>query len=102
MSRRPAALVAATLALVLTAGTSLAASFPGRIDLPDGWQPEGITAGRGTTAYVGSLATGAIATVDVRTGALDVLVRSATGPAVGVDYEAGRDRLWVAGGPSSE
>src|SRR5262245_37461018 len=58
MFRRLAALPAAALALALTAIPALAAPFPSRIDLPDGWQPEGITAGRGTTAYVGSLATG--------------------------------------------
>lgn len=104
MTRRLAALPAAALALALTALPALAAPFPSRIDLPDGWQPEGITAGRGTTAYVGSLATGAIAKVDVRTGAVDPgFALGATGRvSVGLDYQEGADRLWVAGGPTSQ
>jgi hypothetical protein len=93
----------AAIALVLAAAPALAAPFPARIDLPDGWAPEGITAGRGLTAYVGSLADGAIAEVDLRTGATDVLVPGASGRvAVGIAYEAGADRLWVAGGPTGE
>jgi sugar lactone lactonase YvrE len=76
-------------------------AFPDRVDLPDGWAPEGITAGRGTSVYVGSLANGAIWRADVRSGAGEVLVPGQAGlVAVGVDYEARRDRLWVAGGPT--
>lgn len=73
--------------------------FPHRIDLPDGFQPEGITTGRGTTVYAGSLANGAIWSGDVRTGAGDVVIPGETGRvAVGMDYERRADRLWVAGG----
>jgi streptogramin lyase len=94
-------MLAGTLALPVMARNDT--QFPARIDLPDGWQPEGITAGRGTTVYVGSLANGAILEVDVRTGARDVLVPGAAGEvAVGVEYEAGRNRLWVAGGGTGE
>jgi outer membrane protein assembly factor BamB len=104
MSRRLAALPAAALALALTALPALAAPFPSRIDLPDGWQPEGITAGRGTTVYAGSLATGAIAKIDVRTGAVDpTFAPGAAGRvSVGLDYQEGADRLWVAGGATSQ
>jgi streptogramin lyase len=95
-------LLASALGLLAVAGAPVAAaSFPARIDLPDGWRPEGVTAGRGTTAYAGSLADGAIAQVDLRTGSVDVLVPGAPGQlAVGLDYEAAADRLWVAGGPT--
>ena len=48
--------------------TAVAQSFPARIDLPRGWQPEGIAAGTGNTLYVGSIPTGAVARVDARTG----------------------------------
>ena len=104
MSRRLAALPAAALALALAAVPALAAPFPGRIDLPDGWQPEGITAGRGTTVYVGSLKTGAIAKIDVRSGAVDpgFAAGAAGRVSVGLDYQDGADRLWVAGGPTSQ
>ena len=39
---------------VLAAAPATANPFPDTIDLPDGWQPEGITS-NGTTLYVGSL-----------------------------------------------
>jgi hypothetical protein len=99
--RRWLSLFTAVVAVPLIAVPALAAPFPSQIDLPDGWMPEGITAGRGVTAYVGSLADGGIAAVNLRTGDVDAdFVASATGPAVGLEYEAGANRLWVAGGPS--
>jgi hypothetical protein len=101
--RRLLPLAAALAALPLLASTALAAPFPDTIPLADGWQPEGIAAGRGLTAYVGSLRDGGITRVNLRTGDRDdEFVESATGPAVGLEYEAGADRLWVAGGPSGE
>lgn len=42
--------------------------FPDVIQLPTGFQPEGIEVGRGTTFYVGSAANGAIYRGDLRTG----------------------------------
>ncbi|HEY3073052.1 MAG TPA: hypothetical protein VGJ46_09555 [Candidatus Limnocylindrales bacterium] len=99
-----AALCLAIAALALSAGAAFGASpnFPGQIPLPDGWAPEGITAGRGTTVFVGSLASGGILEADVRTGQSRILVNSASGPAVGTEYEQRANRLWVAGGPSGE
>jgi hypothetical protein len=92
------------LAVASPGGVAAGAStqpFPDEIDLPAGWAPEGITAGRGTTVFVGSLATGGIWEGDVRRGTGSVLVTGETGQvAVGVDYEARRNRLWVAGGPT--
>jgi hypothetical protein len=91
----------AALSLALAPSIS-AANFPARIDLPDGFQPEGITSGPGTTFYVGSIATGAIWKGDLRTGDGDYLVDEADGPALGVEYETSAGRLWVAGGPSGQ
>jgi len=104
MPRLAAALLAALVALALVALPASAASpFPSRIDLPDGWQPEGITAGTGTTAYVGSLADGSIARVNLRTGTVDPAFIEGQGlPAVGLFYEGEHDRLWAAGGPSGQ
>lgn len=98
------ALVAALASLPLIAATALGAPFPARVDLDDGWAPEGITAGAGTTAYVGSLSTGGVARLNLRTGAVDSdFIAGVTGkPAVGLEYEAGANRLWVAGGPGHE
>jgi hypothetical protein len=85
--------------LVATGPVAGAPPFPARIDLPPSWMPEGITAGPGTTVYVGSLAGMGVWAGDVRTGDGDVLVEPWGGPAVGVEYEADANRIWVAGGP---
>ena len=103
MARRLIAPFAAVLALLLLVAPVSAHPFPARIDLPDGWAPEGITAGRGNIAYVGSLADGAIARVNLRTGDVSPLAAGAPGRVtVGVDYERGRHRIWAAGGATSE
>ena len=56
------------LITVVPVAAAPTATFPDVIPLPNGWRPEGITSGTGTTAYVGSLGTGAIYRVDLRTG----------------------------------
>jgi sugar lactone lactonase YvrE len=72
------------------------------IALPNGWQPEGITS-NGDTLYVGSLANGAIWLGSASEGTGDVFIEGEDGRvAVGVDYEAANDRLWVAGGDTGE
>lgn len=92
--------VGGLLAPAATAAPSKAAGD--RIDLPTGWQPEGVTTD-GDHLYVGSLATGEILRADPRTGRTTVLAKSETGkPAVGVDYDRWRDVLWVAGGDKGE
>ena len=102
MRRRPLTiLLAATLALAAATAPAAAASpFPTRIALPSGWMPEGITAGAGTTIYVGSLAGGGVWRGDVRTGIGEIFVPAWGGAATGVEYEATANRLWVAGGPT--
>jgi hypothetical protein len=106
MRRRIAAIVALALSVSVAGAipAAAAANFPTTIPLPDGWQPEGITAGPGTTVFVGSLRDGSIWKGDVRTGEGDPFIAGdgATKPSVGVEYEKGADRLWVAGGPSGE
>ena len=102
MTRRPMTIIlAAGLAIAAaTAPVAAASPFPTRIQLPSGWMPEGITAGAGTTIYVGSLAGGGVWRGDVRTGLGNVLVPAWGGAATGVEYESGANRLWVAGGPT--
>jgi sugar lactone lactonase YvrE len=92
--------VAAIAALPATAG---AATFPDLIRLPDGWQPEGIAAGRGTSLYVGSIPTGAVWKGDARTGQGDVLVPGEPGvrSAIGIKVDR-RNRLFVAGGATGK
>ena len=89
------------LALVLTAvvaGSTLAAAFPDRLDLPDDFAPEGIATGRGTTFYAGSLSGAGIVRGDYRTGDTVPLVTEG-GPFVGMKVDD-QHRLWVAGGPT--
>jgi sugar lactone lactonase YvrE len=79
------------------AATSTLRLFPHIISLPDGFQPEGITTGRGTSFYDGSVANGAIFRGDVATGRGSVLVPGVTGRAVaGVEVDA-RNRLFASG-----
>lgn len=93
--------VAAALLLGGAAGAG-AAAFPDSIDLPDGWQPEGIATGRGHDLFVGSIPTGAILRIDARTGATDVAVPGAEGrAAIGLKVDR-RERLFVAGGPTGK
>jgi sugar lactone lactonase YvrE len=106
ISRLPSArrllvlLVLATITAVpATAGAS---TFPDTIRLPDGWQPEGIAAGRGTSLYVGSLANGAVWKADASSGTGDVLVPGRDGRvAVGIKVDQD-NRLFVAGGPTGK
>jgi hypothetical protein len=108
---RLAAVLATTALLLvgLVSATSASAApahsdggLPTRIDLPDGFAPEGITTGRGTTVYVGSLTDGAIWRANVRTGEGSILVPGVEGRvAVGVEYDKARRVLWVAGGATA-
>ena len=95
--RRLSLLIAVLLALTAPAAVG-AAAFPNRIDLPDGFAPEGIAIGRGTTFYSGSLSGQGIWRGDLRTGAGSLLVVGG-GPFVGMKVDAA-NRLWVAGGPA--
>jgi sugar lactone lactonase YvrE len=104
--RRLLPLLLAACLLPLAAPIAVAAQpdvFPARIDLPDGFQPEGIEAGKGTTVYVGSLRDGSIWRGDVRTGEGDAAWADPVGvPTVGLAYDARHDLLWAAGGPSGQ
>ena len=89
------------LAMVLVALPAAAApQFPDEIELPDGFFPEGIAVGKGSTFYVGSLADGSVYKGDLRTGEGDVVVDPVGAfSTVGIEVD-NRERIWVAGGPS--
>ncbi|MGC4877094.1 SMP-30/gluconolactonase/LRE family protein [Micromonospora sp. DT43] len=88
---------AATLSTVGSAATAHPTTpFPSRIALPDGFSPEGLTIGRGTTVYVGSVGNGAVWRGDVRTGRGSVLIPGAPGrEKAGLKLDE-RGRLWSA------
>jgi sugar lactone lactonase YvrE len=89
--------------LVVLLGAWTSAAHAGndlRIDLPDGFQPEGIAI-EGKEFYVGSIPTGAVYRGSLRTGRGDVLVPGAAGrSAIGIDVAGG----WVfaAGGDTGK
>ena len=92
----------AAVAVLSGAAGAGAAAFPDRIDLPDGWQPEGIATGRGQELFVGSIPTGAVWRVDARTGEGEPLVEGrAMRAAIGLKVD-NRNRLFVAGGPTGK
>ena len=98
---RIASIAAALTAVATLAGGSIAADrakpFPEVIQLPIGFRPEGIEVGRGTTFYVGSVASGAIYRGDLRTGSVAPLVAGGSGrPATGIELDRHK-RLFVAG-----
>jgi sugar lactone lactonase YvrE len=105
-SRWSAAAVALVLPFLPTvAGASPATTTPDRvvdrIELPNGWAPEGITTD-GNRLYVGSMADGAIWKANPTNGRGRLLAKGVTGrEAIGVEYDARHDLLWVAGGETN-
>ena len=102
---KPLAVLAYLCLIPIVAGSTRFGPFAPQLDipLPDGWQPEGIAAGRGTSLYVGSIPTGAVWKGDARTGSGDVLVPGQPGvrSAIGIKVDR-RDRLFVAGGATGK
>ncbi len=92
------ALAALVLALPLVA---TGAKRPDRIDVPNGWQPEGIAIGKSNSFYVGSIPTGRVWKGNLRNGQGSELVPDRGRRAIGVDVDH-RNRLFVAGGPTGD
>ncbi|HLF26169.1 MAG TPA: superoxide dismutase [Anaerolineae bacterium] len=76
---------------------------PDVIELPNGFQPEGIVTGRGTSIYAGSLVAGAIYKADLRTGEGALLVPQQEGRvAVGLGFDRRTNYVYVSGGPTGQ
>jgi len=76
---------------------------PATIPLPNGFQPEGIAAGKGKDLYVGSIPTGAIWKGDAKKGTGSVLVPGREGrAAIGVKVDKRAKRIVVAGGTTGK
>ena len=90
-------LIAALCTTLISATTRT--PFPDVISLPNGFNPEGIASGNGTTFYAGSILTGAVYRGDFATGSGDVLVPPQEGhSSIGMKYDPRTDYLYVAGG----
>jgi sugar lactone lactonase YvrE len=89
-----------TIAILIGAAlvpAAAAGEHPETIRLPDGWQPEGIATGRGSTFYVGSLRDGDVLKGNLRTGKIDADFVDRTGrAATGLKVDR-RNRLFVSG-----
>ena len=76
--------------------------FPAHINLPNGFFPEGIEVGRGTTFYAGSIPTGSIFVGDLRTGEEITTFPGTSGSvATGIELDQ-HNRLFVAGGDTGQ
>jgi streptogramin lyase len=85
--------------LIAVAAVVAADTFPDVIQLPTGWRPEGIEAGKQHTLYVGSIPTGAVRQIDARTGESFTLVQPTAGrSATGLEFDRKNGRLFVSGG----
>ena len=98
--RRPLFILLVVMLSLLPMGSAMAAAFPDVISLPDGFRPEGIAVGKGSTFYVGSIPTGAIYRGDLRTGEGALLVQPQGRAAIGLKYDDRTGYLFVAGGPT--
>jgi sugar lactone lactonase YvrE len=95
MRRKTVAALVALVSLAVVA-TAVAQTLPRRLNLPNGWQPEGIAAGPGNQLFVGSIPTGAVIRVDARTGRSRIVVAGRDGrAATGLKVSGGR--LFVSG-----
>jgi len=89
-------------AFALLAAVAVAAAWPTHINLPDNYQPEGISSGKGKELFVGSIPTGEVRRIDARTGAQETVVPGGEGrAAIGLKADNKR-RLFVAGGPTGK
>jgi sugar lactone lactonase YvrE len=102
MLRRVGVVLAALFLLSPAVSPAVASpAFPTTIDLPDGFQPEGIAIGPGPFAYLGSLADGSIYRANLVTGRGRIISEGPGTPSVGMKTDA-RGRLYVAGGAAGD
>ena len=105
MRRLIVLLTAIAILLTILAPAALAApgqSFPKILPLPDGFAPEGVAVGRGTTFYVGSLAGGAVYRGDLRTGEGAVFVQPQGRAIAGIYVDQRSNALFVSGTASGK
>jgi streptogramin lyase len=103
MKRLLALLGTVFAAALVVAAVAVAGRGPDRIELPDGFRPEGIASGKDRSVYVGSIPTGRVLEIDVKTGRSQQVVPAREGhAAIGLKYDRRGDRLFVSGGPTGK
>src|SRR4051795_13617836 len=98
MRRKTIAAIVALVSLTVVA-VAAAQTLPRRINLPNGWQPEGIAAGAGNQLFVGSLASGAVIRVDARAGRSPTAGAGPRGPGA-TGLKRSGNRVFVSGADS--
>ena len=94
-----AVLLALLAVLAIPASAKNEETFPSVFNVSNGWQPEGIAVGRGSSFYVGSLLHGGVYGGDLRTGEGEVVIPPQQGRiAVGLDVDERSNAIFVAGG----
>jgi sugar lactone lactonase YvrE len=92
-----------SVASVVLAAVAMASRGPDRLELPNGYRPEGIDSGPGKSVFVGSIPTGQVLQVDTKTGESREAVPGGEGrAAIGLKYDRRGGRLFVAGGPTGK
>lgn len=91
------ALASVALVAPLSGPAQAAPRFPDRIELPDGFQPEGIAIDSRGVAYFGSRLDGDIYAANLRSGRGRIISQGPGTPSVGLKVDS-RGRLFVAGG----
>jgi hypothetical protein len=87
--------------VILGSLPAYAQPLPERIELPDGFFPEGVAVAPGGRFFTGSLITGAVYSGNVRTGRGRILVSPRPGRvAAGMKFHRGL--VWVAGGETGQ
>jgi sugar lactone lactonase YvrE len=103
-------LIGVVAALAVPASTAAADSahgnsdqFPDTIDLPAGFQGEGVAVGSHNSFYAGSVADGRVARGDLRDGTSDVFVSDPiVAAATGLKADVRHDLLWVSGAATGQ
>lgn len=95
--RSISALLMLSITLIATPAVAAEPPFPDVIQLPNGFRPEGIAVGSGTTFYTGSLGGLGVYRGDLRTGEGAIFIPGNGRTFVGMKVDAA-DRLWIAGG----
>lgn len=95
------AVLLVTCGLMASSSAAQAAPrWPDRIELPHGFQPEGITIGRKPVAYLGSRVDGDIVAADLRSGKVRTISQGPGTASVGLKVDRRERLLYVAGGPA--
>lgn len=99
--RRAIIALAAVAAVLVSATAASARPLPDRINLPNGFQPEGIAMTNGRTFYTGSLIDGSIYRGDIRTGHGSIFIQPPSGR-LAVGMKVYKKLLYVAGGSTGD